>query len=331
MIIFSDVCQAFHKYTKLNKSQSMTKIASTLLDFFTLNGNILNGKGEEYFINPKEYIEFFKGEKDIYTNIKVGVESYNIIENIEENICVVFDDLVYADNHKKVAEYLLNLLQNDEVIDNNLKSEIMSLDINDPYTIVAKIFIYSMKNNNKREEATKKISNKSVDNTIKTIRKLFSQLPKKLVLEIPKDATEQELNYVVEILDAISERTGVLLSGPSDLRSNPKLKKYSELFDRDRKDYYAAESVRESLKDTNLFNGEDEFRNLKDEAKDAVADLFFEDYKDSFECMTKVLNHITKVDLRSLIATIPGWVNVSEKKGLCHMLVNEKEITWKNE
>lgn len=331
MIIFSDVCHAFCEYTKLNKKQSMTKIASSLLDFFIEDESIKNEKGEAYYINPKEYIEFFKGEKDIYPNIKAGVESYDIIENIEDNICDAFDSLVLEENHQKVAQYLLKLLNEDKAIDKNLKKEIMSLDINDPYTIVAKIFIYSMKNNNKREQIAKKISKKSIDSTIKNINESFSKLPKNVVIDIPDDVTEQELNYVTEILDAISERTGVALSVPSDLKNNPNLKKYSEFFDRNRKDYYAAEGIRESLKDTNLFEGQNEFKNLEDETKEAVADMFFETYTDSFERMTKILSHITHVELRSLIASIPGWVTTSEKKGLCHILVNEKEITWKDE
>ena len=332
-IIFSDICLAFKKYTKLNKDKCMTPIARRLLDYFTLNENIKNEKGEEYIIQPKEYIQFFKGEKDIYPNIKNGLNLYEIVSDIELSMSDAFDDLIFEDNYVDLATELLNLLENDEFISKELKEEIQEIDINDPYTIVAKVFIYALKNNNDRNYvATPKIEKRTINDTIKSINDLFEKLPEKVVLDIPSDVTDQELNYVREILDAISERTGVSLSVPSDLKSNPALKKYSDLFDRSRREYYAAEGIRESLKDTGLMDEKNEFEVLKNEAHDAVVDLFVDyTYSDSLECMIKVLNHITHVELRSLIATIPGWVQVSEKKGLCHILVNEKEMTWKDE
>lgn len=228
---------------------------------------------------------------------------------------------------------MLILLEADDFISEDLKKEIQELDINDPYTIVAKIFIYAIKNNNERDYVEiPKIEKKTINDTIKSINDLFGKLPERVVLDIPSDVTDQELNYVREILDAISERTGVSLSVPADLKGNPALKKFSDLFDRSRREYYAAEGIRESLKDTGLLDERDEFEVLKNEAHDAVVDMFIDyTYSDSLDCMIKVLNHITHVELRSLIATIPGWVQVSEKKGLCHILVNEKEMTWKDE
>lgn len=47
--------------------------------------------------------------------------------------------------------------------------------------------------------------------------------------------------------------------------------------------------------------------------------------------MTETLQYITTVSLSNLIAQIPGWVQASQKKGLCHMLVNEERMRWKDE
>ena len=45
--------------------------------------------------------------------------------------------------------------------------------------------------------------------------------------------------------------------------------------------------------------------------------------------MKSVLQHVTTVELSSLLARVPGLVGGAQKKGLCHILVNEERIKWK--
>lgn len=107
-----------------------------------------------------------------------------------------------------------------------------------------------------------------------------------------------------------------------------KYPKYYKNFERQRKYYYAAESIRQSTRD--IFC-DDEFDILKSETFDAIIDACEDYYENGFRRLNEVLKHVTKVHLtQSKITKIPGWVNTAEKKGLCHMLINDNEISWVN-
>ena len=114
-------------------------------------------------------------------------------------------------------------------------------------------------------------------------------------------------------------------------KTKDEYKKYKAQFDRHRKEYYAAESIRESLKDTRYVRIKDTFDDLKEDMYVAVIDVVEESATTSYERMKKVLQHATSVPLDSFLMKIPGWIKGEERKGLCHILVNEERFNWKNE
>lgn len=330
-VTFSTVCNAFYRHMITPKKAGISR---RLLNYVIEDENIVNEKGQPYFIQRKEYTEFFNGTKNLYPILRNSVSYYSVRQNIEDNISDLFDDLIKEDEHELVAKELLEALKLDNEIDANLKSEIESLDINDPYSIVAKIYIYALGNNNKTVSAPKKaevVTPKDPEEAINEIIKLLGDLPKPVALDIPPEISATEMVYVSAILEAFAEDSGVLLVSQDELISKSEYAKYKRQFDRYRREYYAAESIRESIKDTKLLKDKDYFEELENEAYDAVIDKVEEPAATSYDRMTKVLSHATTITLSSLLARIPNWVRSNEKKGLCHILVNEERVKWKDD
>lgn len=311
----------------MNKKE-MTPISRALLDIFIGDGTVLNERKEPYCIEVKEYIEFFKGEADIYSNIKEAAKNA-FPRVVEDAITDVFDKLVIELEHDDVAEELCELIRQDGSIEEWRRNDI--LNSSDTYEKAAKTLIYAISNNNLSTPKAPKKKQINVKSTLNSLIEILKSLPKPVMIEVPDELSITEMTYVSAILEAFAEDLGVQIVTQEELLSKSEYAKYKARFDRYRRDYYAAESIRESLKDTNLTEEDDLFEELKNETYDSVIDVVEEEYVTSYQRMTETLKFVTKVELNTLIAQIPGWVQASQRKGLCHMLVNEERFSWKDE
>jgi hypothetical protein len=76
-------------------------------------------------------------------------------------------------------------------------------------------------------------------------------------------------------------------------------------------------------------NGEAEFGKIKDDAYDGISDVCWDNYDDGFKRLLAVLNQVAQITLtKSFLTQIKDLINNSEKKGICHMLVNDGRIQW---
>ncbi len=307
----------------------MSTISRSFLKLITGYKGIKDNRGNIYSFMPKELIEFFKGEASIYPNIRNAVNNLRVVENIEFNFEDSIVELLENDESKEQAVYdeLVKLVKEDTVLDSNTKKSFLENKQLD--SLGAKVFVYAIKNENKTCE--KKVKTKkalSVQETQNKIVELINKLPKPIQIEIPSEIKESEITYVTAILEAFAEDAKVQLITKDDLISKHEYKTYKEKLERYRTDFYKAESIRESLKDTILEKQVGTFQKLEDEAYEAIIDKVEERYETSYERMINVLNHVTTVSLNSLI-TATNWIGNSEKKGICHILVNERRIKWK--
>lgn len=322
-VTFSEVCNAF--FNHMSKKE-MTTIARVLLNIFTEDEKVVNEKKEPYFIETKEYIEFFKGEHDIYPNIKIAAKQTSA-RSIEYAITDIFDNYVIEAEHENVANELCELIKADTSIEEWKRTDILT-DA-DTYSKTAKIFLYAIINDNRKVKKPKKKKITNVENTLDALQKIIKAIPKPVAIDIPDELTQSEMTYVSAILETFAEDAGVQIITKGDLVSKREYSIYKSKFDRYRKDYYAAESIRESLKDTISPEEDDAFEELKNETYDAIIDKVEDTYDTSYSRMTKTLEYVCTISLNSLLAQIPGWVMASQKKGLCHILVNEEKIRWK--
>lgn len=143
-------------------------------------------------------------------------------------------------------------------------------------------------------------------------------------LPIPQVVQQEELVYVIELLKVYSEKNGT-----EDLTVE-KLKQHAILFrhfTRQRKDYYSAETVRRFVRDT--FTNSNQFDVLKEEVYNGIIDTCEKDYNDSYDRLTAVLEQVVAVSTaKSLLDSRLKCIGNDNKKGICHMLVNDQRIKW---
>ena len=321
-VTFSSICKVFRTHSE----KDMSTISRSFLKLITDCDGVRDREGKKYSFKPKELIEFFKGEASIYPNIKAAVKN----QKVTNHIWFCFEDLIknlLGENVNKqnaVYKELIELINRD-ITDSNIKKSL--LNHKNLSSLGSSLFIYAIQNENKTNPKKGKSKRElSIQETQNKIIELIKKLP--IQINIPKEIKETEITYVSAILEAFAEDAEVAVITKDELVLKDEYKKYRDKLERFRSDFYKAESIRESLKDTVLEKEIGTFQKLEDETYAAIIDKVEEDYPTSYKRLTSVLNHVTTVSLNSLISTA-NWIGNSEKKGICHILVNEKRIKWK--
>lgn len=138
----------------------------------------------------------------------------------------------------------------------------------------------------------------------------------------PANFEEDEAVYIAELLFAYAEAEGVATVAPDALSP-----KYQRNLTEQRQNYFNAEAVRRRVRD--VFTDRDEFEVLKTETYDGIVDVHSQNWANGFERLLKVLaqSAVVRID-KSLLGSQLTWIGNSEKKGVCHILVNEGRIKW---
>lgn len=91
--------------------------------------------------------------------------------------------------------------------------------------------------------------------------------------------------------------------------------------------YYSALCLKET--DNYLFGNNDEFERLKEEIFQTIESLTYRIYSDDFDRYTEIISESAKANTNfSLLDRELNIIENSDKKGVCHILVNEHKIAW---
>lgn len=138
------------------------------------------------------------------------------------------------------------------------------------------------------------------------------------------DNDEKEMPYIRELLRAYSEKEKRDIKNVEDLTAFPECKKN---FNRQRKDYYAIETIERFVRDT--FTNDNEFTCLKDEIYDGIIDVHEKNYTNGYERLNADLEQAVKVNTnKSLLDSKLKLIGNAQRKGTCHKLVNDNRIKW---
>ena len=166
------------------------------------------------------------------------------------------------------------------------------------------------------------LTRQDVDN----LKKRLDAIPKIEADVPPKTETEHERVYIAALYEAYDDAVPESATPPSeDISQYPK-------FDKDLKnrriEYFAAESVRRGTREIFRNNDPDSlFSELMSQTNSGVSDIHAMDYSHGYERMLNVMIHASNLNLdNTILGNIPTWVGPSQKKGVCHILVNEGEI-----
>ncbi|MFA7118916.1 MAG: ABC-three component system protein [Sphaerochaetaceae bacterium] len=139
----------------------------------------------------------------------------------------------------------------------------------------------------------------------------------------------EEMRFFSAVLEAIAEATKRSLVTQEELQTLPS--RYSHFVDLQKKNFLNASFLQRGLRDTNRFiDGEEQFNILEDEIFDGVIEKYYLEFPNGYTRLIAVLEKATNTELcKSALMKIKNLVGNSEKKGICHIFVNQGRIhSW---
>ena len=146
---------------------------------------------------------------------------------------------------------------------------------------------------------------------------------------VPDDVGKHELDYIRALYEAYAQKLNRETFTADDIPSLPK--RYAQNYKEQRMAYYSAVSIERSVRDI-FDDGEDEFDRLKEDAWHGINTTYWKDYEDGYTRLNAVLEKITSTTLdSSVLSQMRNLIGNLEKKGICHILVNDGVIeSWVN-
>jgi hypothetical protein len=151
------------------------------------------------------------------------------------------------------------------------------------------------------------------------------KLPERL--RPPAKVDKIEMGYAPKLLEAYSdaEKTSEVTE-----ETLPRYPKYQQNFKEQREHYYNAVYVLERVRGVFSADDGEQFDILKQETYDGISDVYHDDYNNGFARLVAVLKQAAVINVsKSLLSNIRNLIGISEKKGVCHILVSEGTIpSW---
>lgn len=164
---------------------------------------------------------------------------------------------------------------------------------------------------------------------VKELDAFIATLPHPTPVPVPEDIDEaQEHGYVTALYDAYSDDAGHPIN-----KSNCDGIYADDLSDR-RIDFFAAESVRRGIDELHSTQLEGQFGVLKSETWNGVKNTYRRVSRDrsmtGYTRMLEVMDKAAEIPVDAYILSVSKyWISSSVKQGVCHFLVNENKMVWK--
>ena len=322
---YASFARAFEKGVS---KPNMTKIAKALFKPIVELDGVVNRNGNIYTINETYAGNWYKQETDIPENIKTATGRPELVNSIGDYFMdEIIDKLVNQMQETEMYSALTSLIL-DSDLEQEKKDELMRLYTdNERPDFLGRAFLYAVVRDNLQKDPS--IQEEPVDSDIRQFKELIKKYKKPTPITPPEEIEDSEIEYVKELYRVYGEVSGEIYARPEDLDAEPKLRKN---FDRQRKDYYKAETIHRELRDTIRLDETEGFDLLKDEVYDGIIDTRDKDYDTGMDRLSAVMEHATGVSLsNNLKDRTLDWVGPGEKKGVCHMLVNDHRLSWMEE
>lgn len=144
---------------------------------------------------------------------------------------------------------------------------------------------------------------------------------------IPTDTIEmEEMPYISALLEAYSDELKVKIDTTKSLEA---YSFYFKHLKRQRKDYYSAETIRRFVRDT--LTDSQQFDVLKEEIYNGIIDTHEQGYDSGYKRLVEDLKQAAVTNTsKSMLDSKLHCIGNSERKGTCHMLVNDNKLRWVN-
>lgn len=154
---------------------------------------------------------------------------------------------------------------------------------------------------------------------------------RRLNLPTPLSPTDiidsDEMAYVSALLEAYSEELNIKIDTTESLKAYDR---YFQHLNRQRKDYYSAETIRRFVRDT--LTDSQQFEVLKEEIYNGIIDTHEQDYDNGYKRLLADLQQASTTNTsKCILDSKLHCIGNSDRKGACHMLVNDNKLRWVNE
>lgn len=148
--------------------------------------------------------------------------------------------------------------------------------------------------------------------------------------EVPEDIAECEPPYVDALVRVYGEEENAEFASADEIDEFPR---YKDHLTRQRKDYYSAEFIRRCMRDTYDAEGDDQFEILEEEVFNGVIDIHGRKFDTGRQRLDEVLAQAANLNMDGVwVNRDTDWIRTYVKKGVCHILVNDKRIRgWLDE
>lgn len=303
-----------------------TKIAKVLFEPIISAEGVFNRVGNPYTIDSANAKDWYDQTSDIPENIKTAAGRQDIADQIGDYfISKIIGVVTNPMKEPEMYSRMIELIRDSDLQPDVQKELLDYYQSEEKEEFLGRAFLYAVVGDNTIKPS--EIEEEPVESDIKAFLELIKKSHKKPKRMQPPDKVEEyELGYVSELYRVYGELTGEEYVSPEELDGHPK---YRRDFDRQRKDYYAAETIHHELRDTIRLDETEGFDLLKDEVYDGVITTRDKHYDTGYSRMTAVMEHATEIPLsHNLQDRTLDWVGPGEKKGVCHMLVNDDRLRW---
>lgn len=311
-------------FKMLNLGGLVIELKKVLALSSTSNENVINGIIEPITakrgLMNKDESDYYDIDKSKASRIVNNIDS--VPEPLRQEMAHIDTENDLIHNYTRSMKFLpgtesifldamVEIINDDDSIPDDTKKKYLSLAHPDTiHEFLAHLVAYCMVAENKIKDKKPRKNKKAQE----LIQIEYSE-------DIDQD--EQSLPYVTSVLEAYTDAEGKEIA-LDEIKSFPQ---YSENLSRQRKSYYAAESLRRGTRDIYGDKEESQFDILKDETYDGVIDVWEMDYKNGLTCLNSVMAQATKIRLdKCSLVEDTKWVGNGERKGVCHILVNDRRI-----
>jgi len=293
---------------------------------------VLTDASEPFTMLPKKVNALFHFKEEVSAEISSLATSSKTISEMPERIKQKLIPFLKSGHIEDLKENIKLLINTDNDISPKKRTELLShieSETDNLTEFLSSVFLYSLNKPNKNilDKADTEIATElMIMDDIARLNAIYAKIPRPIGLSVPNEPTDEELEYISQLLAAYAEAVGIDELSRSGLSSYPK---YNDDLRQRRKEYYAAETVRRNTRDVFKESESDQFDLLKEEAYDGIFDVYSQDYKNGYERLLKVMSQVSAIQInKSSISKLPEWIGNKEKKGVCHILVNDGRISW---
>lgn len=137
---------------------------------------------------------------------------------------------------------------------------------------------------------------------------------------VPTTVSEIELPYVTELIEAYSEREGVVFSDHCEVVHHPD---HGSDLKRQRKRFFEADAFQRFYRDN---TSPELIENFREDIHDGIAEVAASPATD---ILTRIGTVMTQAATIHPSGPLARYAKVAVKQGVCHHFVNDGELTWK--